>query len=82
MQYSNLLRIFTYINVASQKSPLVFLSFVGALHHQLLHPGWWIHENRWVKLLLQFLEQILAAFVDATDTRHELQHLQGLREIK
>ena len=90
MQYSNLLRIFTYINVASQKSPLVLLSFVDSivltvvtlLHHQLLHPGWWIHENRWVKLLLQFLEQILVAFVDATDTRHELQHLQGLREIK
>jgi len=48
----------------SQKSPLVLLSFVDSivlavvtlLHHQLLHPGWWIHQNRWVKLLLQFLE--------------------------
>ena len=74
---------------SSLKSPLVLISFVsstvlvvvGLLHHQLLHPSWWIHENRWVKPL-QFLVQLLAAFVDATDTRHELQHLQGLREIK
>jgi len=48
----------------SSCSLLVLLSFVGStvlavvalLHHQLLHPGWWIHQNRWVKLLLQFLE--------------------------
>src|SRR5205807_2489703 len=89
MQYSNLLRIFIYIMLlsSSQKSPLVLLSFVGStvlvvvalLHHQFFHPSWWIHENRWVKLLLQLLEQILVAFVDATDTLHELLHLQGLR---
>jgi len=78
------------LSSSSLKSPLVLISFVSStvlvvvvlLHHQLLHPSWWIHENRWVQLLLQFLDQILVAFVDATNTRHELQHLQGLREIE